>query len=480
LKEVKIPSIDQRDLARSSAQITRCIESAESAADDDDPLHDNGFRRLSRLDASACASACILSFSGQSGNPARRLVLVKAGLSGYTFPVAVRPSSRTVLRMKIALVRKECSLRRGGAERYCAQLARELMALGHSVTVVGESIDADLQDEIDYLPVEVNNATSWTKNRSFAENAGHVVAAGDFDVSLGLSRAAGLDVYRLTDRLQAHWLHVRYPGRLRRFWEGRLNPRHRAILELERSLCAPDGPRRIITESRLDARLLNQYYDVAPERIRTIYNGVDRSVFHFEMRQERNMVRGSLGLSRDCPVIVYASMDFRGKPLGTVLMALVEAHNPQLRLVVLGAGPVQHYARLAASLGVDDRVKFAGRRDDIQRFYGAGDIFVLPTAYEPFGLVHLEALACGLPVITTATAGGAEVVEPGRNGYVIPDAWAVQELAARLDEYFELSAQQRAAMSAAAAGSAIPFTPQRNARETAEVLAEVCREKGSS
>ncbi|MBX9788751.1 MAG: glycosyltransferase family 4 protein [Pirellulales bacterium] len=380
--------------------------------------------------------------------------------------------------MKIALVRKECSLRRGGAERYCAQLARELIALGHAVTVIGESIDADLQDELDFLPIEVNNATSWMKNRSFAENASHALATGDFDVSLGLSRAAGLDVYRVTDRLQAHWLQVRYPGRLRRFWEGRLNPRHRAILELERALCGPGGPRRIITESQLDARLLQQYYRVPRERIRTIYNGVDRSVFHVDVRQERNAVRGSLGVSRDCPLIVYASMDFRGKPLATVLMAMVQASNPKLRLLVVGAGPIQHYTRLAHSLGLAQRVTFAGRREDIERYYGAGDVFVSPTAYEPFGLVHLEALACGLPVITTATAGGAEVIEPGRNGYVIRDAWAVQELAARLDEFFDLSEQQRAAMSASAAGSALPFTPQRNARETAEVLAEVCREKG--
>ena len=382
--------------------------------------------------------------------------------------------------MKIALIRKECSLRRGGAERYCAQLARELIALRHEVTVVGESIDADLQDELDFLPVEVNNATSWTKNRSFAENAGRAITAGDFDVSLGLSRVAGLDVYRVTDRLQAHWLRVRYPGRLRRFWESRLNPRHRAILELERALCGPGGPRRIITESQLDARLLQQYYGVPQERMRTIYDGVDRGVFHVDVRQERRAVRGSLSLSRDCPLVVYASMDFRGKPLATVLMAMVQASNPNLRLLVVGAGPIQHYVRLAHSLGIAERVKFVGRREDIERFYGAGDVFVLPTAYEPFGLVHLEALACGLPVITTATAGGAEVIEPGRNGYVIANAWAVEELAAKFDEFFELSEQQRAAMSANAAGSALPFTPQRNARETAEVLAEVCREKGSS
>lgn len=380
--------------------------------------------------------------------------------------------------MRIALVRKECSLRHGGAERYCAQLARGLIAQGHVVTVIGESIDADLQDEIDFLPVEVNNATSWTKNRSFAENAGQVVQGGRFDVALGLSRAAGLDVFRVTDRLQAHWLHVRYPGRLRRFWEGRVNPRHRAIIGLERELFAAEGPRRIITESQLDARMVTHYYGTAPERIRTIYNGVDQNVFQPAVRSERNAVRGSLSLSRDWPLVVYASMDFRGKPLATVLMAMNQASNAKLRLLVLGAGPVQHYVRVAASLGIADRVSFVGRRDDIERYYGAGDLFVIPTAYEPFGLVHLEALACGLPVVTTATAGGAEVVEQGRNGYVIPNAWAVKELAACLDAHFALSADERAAMSDAAIESARPFTPERNARETAQLLYEVCREKG--
>ena len=88
--------------------------------------------------------------------------------------------------MKIALVRRSCSLRQAGAERYCVNLFRQLQARGHEVTIVGESMDDDLRPEADFLPVRVNHTTSWTKNRSFAEGCKQVISRHRFDVVHGL------------------------------------------------------------------------------------------------------------------------------------------------------------------------------------------------------------------------------------------------------------------------------------------------------
>ncbi len=115
--------------------------------------------------------------------------------------------------MRIALVKRRYSLKVGGAERYCVNLARRLTAFGHDVTFIGESIDPELSREVSFVPVTVNRLTSWTKNRSFAENTGRAAREGRFDVVYGLGRAFGLDAVRITDRLQSHWVNVYYRNR---------------------------------------------------------------------------------------------------------------------------------------------------------------------------------------------------------------------------------------------------------------------------
>ena len=92
--------------------------------------------------------------------------------------------------MHIAIVRRHCSLKKGGAERYCVNLFRGLQKLGHRVTIVGEAIDDELKDEVAFVPVPVVRLNSWTKNKSFFVNTGHVLKRHRFDVVHGLSRVA--------------------------------------------------------------------------------------------------------------------------------------------------------------------------------------------------------------------------------------------------------------------------------------------------
>lgn len=399
--------------------------------------------------------------------------------------------------MRIALIRRCCSLKKAGAERYCVNLFRGLTKLGHHVTVVGEEIDDELRNEIDFLPVPVFKLTSWTKNRSFAENCAKVVAKHSFDIVHGLSRVDGLDTYRLTDPLQTHWVKVWYRHPVSR-WLQHWNPRHRAIFELERRLYRPSGVRRVIVQSKLDAQLLQHYFGVDESRIRRIVNGVDTSVFHPGIRADRETIRtelcdrlgrlppgqirssASVPTAGDSPLLVFASMDFRRKGLDSLLSALARVKNRDVRLLVLGAGNISAYQKKAEALGVDQRVEFAGRQSSIQRYYAIGDLFVLPTVYEPFPNVNLEAMACGTPVITTATAGGADIIEMGRNGYVIPDAWAIDELAELIDHHFALPSAVRKTMSENCWQTASKHRIEDNARQVAQVFEEVAMEKNAA
>jgi len=378
--------------------------------------------------------------------------------------------------MKIALVRRSCSLRQAGAERYCVNLFRQLQARGHEVTIVGESIDDDLRSEADFLPVRVNHTTSWTKNRSFAEGCKEVISQHRFDVVHGLSRAHGLDCYRLTDPLQAHWFNLRYRRPLHRFLQ-RLNPRHRTLFALERSIFQSPSVHRIITQSRLDSRLLGEYYGVPEEKIRRVYNGVDTSVFCPDVKRYRSEIRESLGVVDDRPMLVFASMDFRRKGLTSLLRVLAELKNRETCLLVLGKDNERPFRKLARQLGVEDRVLFAGRQQQIERYYGAGDLFVLPTIYEPFPNGNLEAMACGVPVLTTETAGGADLVEHGRRGYVVSGPDSISEMVAMIDLHLQLSETEHENMSRCCWEQARQMTLEENARQTLEVCEEVLQEK---
>ncbi|MDM9381025.1 glycosyltransferase family 4 protein [Chlorogloeopsis sp. ULAP01] len=153
---------------------------------------------------------------------------------------------------------------------------------------------------------------------------------------------------------------------------------------------------------------------VAPECLQVILNGVDLQEF-----SPGTSDRKIWGLPNAVPLALFAG-DIRipRKNLDTVLQALVKV--PELHLAVAGITEGSPYLQLADSLGLSDRVHFLGLRYDVPQLMKAVDFLVFPSRYEPFGLVVIEAMACGLPVITAQTTGAAELVTP-ESGIVLPD-----------------------------------------------------------
>ena len=195
--------------------------------------------------------------------------------------------------------------------------------------------------------------------------------------------------------------------------------------------------RRIVTQSRLDRELVVRYYGIPEEKVCTIYNGVDLNVFHPGVRADRNDLRAELGVEPTRPLLVFASMDFHGKGLRSLLRALALARSTRaLRLAVVGKGPDLALPPHGPGVGVEESVLFVGHRCDIHRFYGAADLSLMPTTYEPFPNVNLESLACGTPALTTSTAGGADLIEDGKTGYLVSNVHAIEEIAERIDRVF--------------------------------------------
>jgi UDP-glucose:(heptosyl)LPS alpha-1,3-glucosyltransferase len=354
--------------------------------------------------------------------------------------------------MRLALIRQRVSAF-GGAENTLLALTRELLSQGHDVTLVTSEPQpppalASLP-RLHWQPVRV-----WPgkvgRILGFAVNARRAVANQAFDVIFSLERTLRQDAYRAGDGCHREWLARRRPYDS---WPERLHlslsPFHRTLLSLEKRLFQDPGLKLVIANSRQVRDEIRRHYQVPPEKIRVIYNGVDRERF----TPQAAPASGDLGLEPGGPYILFVGSGFKRKGLHFLIAALPRMQRRDSRLLVVGHGRTKPYERLAAQLGVSHRVRFLGPQPAVERFYAAGRVLALPTIYDPCSNVVLEALAGGLPVVTTAANGASEFIHPGKNGAILARPDDTAGLAAALDEYLERTADpdvQQAAMASVA------------------------------
>jgi UDP-glucose:(heptosyl)LPS alpha-1,3-glucosyltransferase len=290
---------------------------------------------------------------------------------------------------------------------------------------------------------------------SFAVNSRKVLLSGRFDVIFSLERTLLQDAYRAGDGCHREWLERRRPyDSLPERLHLALSPFHRTLLSLEKGLFQDPGLKLVIANSRQVQAEVTRHYRVAPEKIRVIYNGVDRERFSPDRLAAQSWQASADGdLEQRNPAMVFVGSGFKRKGLHFLLAALAQMRHRESRLLVVGRGRCEPYQHLAQTLGVAHRVGFLGPQPRVERFYAAARVLALPTIYDPCSNVVLEALACGRPVVTTAANGAAQFIQPGANGVVLQRPDDLPGLAAALDEYLERAADpavQRAAVAAVA------------------------------
>ena len=279
------------------------------------------------------------------------------------------------------------------------------------------------------------------------------VRRGAWDAVQSHERTLSQDVYRAGEGCHRAYLAAMGPRYHRRA------AYHRLLLALERRVFTRTP--EIVAISRRGAEEIAGLYGVPAARLTVIYNGVDLERYHPDNRQrDRAAARAEAGVPAEAWLALFAGSGFERKGLMTAVEALARLGDTRVRLLVLGKGDTRPYQAMAERLGVAARVTWLGPRPDIERWYAAADALAMPTRYEPFGNVHLEALASGLPVVTTTRAGGAEVVSPACGEVVEPRDPAA--LAAALGR---LRAGDRGTLAAAARAAAEPFTYARQAAE---------------
>ncbi len=190
--------------------------------------------------------------------------------------------------------------------------------------------------------------------------------------------------------------------------------------------------RTVIANSMKTKEDLCKFYNVKKESVKVIYIGVDTELFNLSNRMlySKN-IRETFRISPDsCLLLFVGAMERKG--LSFLLNALRLLKDKNIFLIIAGRGDKKYYQRMAEMLEVDNLIRFAGHRSDIHKFYAAADIFVLPTIYEPFGMVVTEAMASGIPVVISRQAGVSELITDEEDGVLINNPSDPDEIARRL------------------------------------------------
>jgi UDP-glucose:(heptosyl)LPS alpha-1,3-glucosyltransferase len=342
--------------------------------------------------------------------------------------------------VKILIVARPLTFH-GGIERATAGLLQALAAHGDDVHLLSAGADPRVPGVAHHAlrlppappplrPLVLASAVALARGRGW-------------DVVQSHERTLGQDVYRAGEGCHRAWLAAR--GRRGR---GAYNA---VVLALERQVFARTP--RIVAIARLGKAEIERLYGVPPARVHVVYNGVDLARFHPDVRaSERRAARAAAGVPAGAAALLFVGSGFERKGLATAIEAL--ARLPEAtRLLVVGKGDVARYHAEAERRGVGARVAWLGARPDVERWYAAADVVVLPTVYEPFGNVHLEALASGVPIVTTTRAGGAEIVRDDCGAVVAPgDASAVAAAVEALRD------RDPGGLQAACRAAAEPFT----------------------
>ena len=208
--------------------------------------------------------------------------------------------------------------------------------------------------------------------------------------------------------------------------DGRLSPVQRLVIRAERRNLRK--ARRIVAMSRLVKREIERIHGIEPEKIDVVYSGVNLSEF-------------SPGKPSAEPTFVFAGNPFRRKGLDALIRGL--RYCKEGKLLIFGKSlpgdPVQRYLRLAKRLGVGERVVYMGFTEKLNEQFSSANAFIFPTLYDPFGLVVLEAMASGLPVITSSPSycGAAELIKDGRNGLLLKNPRDEREIGEKINLILE-------------------------------------------
>jgi len=374
-------------------------------------------------------------------------------------------------KIRLAIVRQKYRPD-GGAERFISRALEALDDDSLELNIITRSWQGEPKPD---WHLHICNPKKWgriSRERGFAVAARECWQREKFDIVQSHERIAGCDIFRAGDGVHRVWLEqrARVVSPAQRLLTS-LSPYHRYVMAAEEKMFRSPALKKIICNSLMVKNDIMRCFQVPEEKFTVIYNAIDAQRFRPATLEERQQSRTALNLPADAKVFIYVGSGFERKGLKASVTALAatDAH-----LLVVGQDKQQsRYVNLARQLGCENRVHFVGVQHNVTPYYHAADALMLPTLYDPFPNVILEAMACGLPVITSFTCGGAEFIVDGEQGYVC-DALNVTALTAAANAITVRTLDSR--MGDAARERVLPCSPQRLAGQLYALYQQVLQQ----
>src|SRR5439155_7573998 len=322
--------------------------------------------------------------------------------------------------MRLAVIRQRYTPF-GGAERFVEAALEALLERGVAITLYTRSWPQTRLQLIEPVLCNPPYLGRLWRDWSFARAVCRKIARQPPELVQSHERLLCCDIYRAGDGVHHVWLEERLRDETslaRRLVEW--SPYHRYVLDMERALFASPALRAVICNSKMVKEEIRDRFGLAEKALHVIYNAVDSDVFSPQLREHRAAVRGKLGVPDSATVFLLVGSGYVRKGVARAIAALARLPGDAYLFVVGRDKARGRYRRLAEELGVGQRVALLGPQEDPRPFYGAADAFVLPTLYDPCPNAALEAMACGLPVVTSTKCGAAELILEHDAGFVCP------------------------------------------------------------
>lgn len=335
--------------------------------------------------------------------------------------------------MKLAIIRQRYNPH-GGAERF---ISRALTALKRQGTTVSLHLIARKWEPIEGIQFHACRPFYLgrvTRDLGFALQACKITQRLDVDLIQSHERLSCCDIYRAGDGVHREWLKQRSRqlnilGRLLL----QINPYHLYVKTAERRVFESKRLKAVICNSQMVKNEILDYFRIDERKLHVIPNGIDTQAFHSDLKQQRDQYRKQRQIPLQATVYLFVGSGYQRKGLQQTIEAFANL-PPQAYLVVVGYDKhEQYYRNLAKKLNIDKQVLFFGSQADVKIFYALSDVFVLPTLYDPFPNAVLEAMACGLPIITSKKSGAAEMLAEGTAGFIC-DAWDIENIALAMQQ----------------------------------------------
>jgi UDP-glucose:(heptosyl)LPS alpha-1,3-glucosyltransferase len=390
--------------------------------------------------------------------------------------------------LKIAIVLDRFVPSRGG-ENYFSSLAQGLSERGHDVHIFAMKVEKDPN-----ATYQVHRISAWKYPRSlmllsFILKSGRILRSYNFDIIHGVGWNLAMNVFNPHGGVEEAYLKQEFLSITNplyyayKFVKRYLSVQHHIKIWVRRKQYRSDKVKRIIAISEMIKKDILRYHRIPEKKIAVIFNTVNLERFHprnVELHREEK--RKSLGIDRNTILLAFAGNNYRLKGLEPLLrsLALLRERFPKtpFRLLVLGRGNRRRYTRLAKRIGISDLIVFLGHVGEVEQFYAASDIYVHPTFYDSCSLTVLEALASGLPVITTRFNGAADAILSDEGGKVLDDPKDVKTLAEAIAIFLGRERREKARMITRRWVE--KYTPEYNAEKTLEVYYRVLEETGGN